>query len=189
MVRNISEELRAFEAIVKIVQNESVGIIGEEFGEVFQVGALSENNAKQPFTEQITVVLISGPNTKILFKIHHWLGKTGKKENVFSQRERNLSKDHYKEICNIIAGRIGGYLMELGCIVGQSLPVSLDGFNQVFFNRQRRNEHSVWWSLDSKVTHLMCSLNVIFHLDADVKVLLSEPHSKVKLNKIEIFNK
>jgi|GEM_PF-3229364 hypothetical protein len=97
-----------------------------------------------PFIEQMVIMLLTNPQFRMFLKVHFHLlcarqivaKRQGKPLGEISER---VAIDFMKELCNVIGGRLKKRIAYLDFDLGQSIPLDLEGFSEIFF-------HDVNWS-------------------------------------------
>lgn len=164
----------ANKTLFKCIQNSSLEVLKNESGsENFVINEkVSQNVSDLHYYEDISCILLISQDFKIIFKTHYWLNDMltlikGLRPGLQESEQEKKAKDFAKELCNIIAGKIKYQFIPLKCSIGQSLPVSLDGFNQLFFATNTKNIFTNSWVVtDQKIN--LCFSTTIEYYNSDI---------------------
>lgn len=105
---------------------------------IARVSANSIHEAKPPRVGEMPLphcvyALVSGDQLKILVKLH-FSGRSRllpqRTENT-SSRSAYQNETAFREVCNVLAGRLKSELSEKGLVLGQSLPVAVDALDEI----------------------------------------------------------
>lgn len=92
------------------------------------------------FSEHMALILLNGPKLRVFFKMHFAIDsvrnllKVRFPKEVFSD---DRVKDFMKEMCNLVAGKCKTKFGNANLKMGQSLPMGLVGYNEIFFRRDQ----------------------------------------------------
>ena len=114
-----------------------------------------------PFTQHLVHILVSGEEAEFHFKVHFMMDTV----EAYTKQKLGLSEvaeqqciDYVKEFANVVAGKIKGMLETLEFAVGQSLPVAMLGYNELFYDRYK-DHHMDCWQLGGPLGPISCSLS------------------------------
>lgn len=118
----------------------------------------------------VAMILVSGPEIRITFKVHFALTQaiaividpTAPPVNVNdTERMKSLSFDFMKEYCNLYAGSMKRVLGDVGLETGISLPMLTRGFDEIYFPKgDFIKTFDIFWQLNSALGSFVCSLYV-----------------------------
>ena len=145
------------------------------------------------YFEEISCILLTSEELKIIFKAHYWLNTMKKmikiiQPNLPAILMTKKSRDFAKELCNIIAGRIKFQFVPLKCNIGQSLPINLDGYNQIFFITDRKDTFTTsWYVMDQNLKICFSSTIEYFNPEIVNKIGESLSPTLVQAPSVEIL--
>lgn len=145
------------------------------------------------FIQELSCIMLISEEMKIIFKIHYWLSDAIQILNKVQLNRRDplvqeyKAKDLFKEISNVIAGRIKYRLCSGGLKIVHSLPLSLDGYNQIFFPKQKLREYWCTWLLKHEKIEIVCSATTIFLSQQAIKNMCDFKLKTSKPTEVEIF--
>ena len=98
---------------------------------------------------------------RVVFRAHYFLEDIEQLVHVPSE-QRNLYSyiDSVNEFCNVVAGRSMTELLGKKDPFGMSIPFSMEGFNQLFFEREGIFGAANSWAISAKSIKIQCSLLV-----------------------------
>jgi hypothetical protein len=80
-------------------------------------------------------------------------------------------KDYMKELCNLVAGKLKSKMTHANLKMGQSLPISLIGYNEIFF-RQESDKHMFAFEIDLNNYSILCSASLEYTDDDAVQAIV-----------------
>lgn len=143
----------------------SISIINDSAG--------GESFLEQPVPEELrvlghwmSVIMLTSGEMRLTFKTH-FMSSDGKILTSKSLRKpvENITQDQildfFKEYCNMVAGKIKWLIEFNGHASGISLPLSMRGFDEVFFpSPDNRLLFLEQWGLKSELTSFVCSVAI-----------------------------
>jgi hypothetical protein len=129
-----------------------------------------------PFIEHMVIMLLTNPQFRMFLKVHfHILNarqivalRQGKMVADISDR---VAIDYMKELCNVLGGRLKKRIAYLDFDLGQSIPLDLEGFSEIFF-------HDVNWSSQTLTFQVMLGQHDL-HVSAQYEVTGAEAQQKL----------
>lgn len=119
------------------------------------------------FSEQMALILLNGPKLRMFFKLHFALGEVKELLKEPFPRESfddRRIKDYMKELSNLVAGKLKSKLANANLKMGQSLPISLVGYNEIFF-RQEAGKHTFAFEVILSGQRVLCSTSLEYTAD------------------------
>jgi len=186
---------KANDTLFKCVQNASLEVLKSE--SKLPSFEISHDNAPDEkalrYYEEISCILLISQDFKLIFKTHYWLNDMTKIINNIRPGLPHASmekkaRDFAKELCNIIAGRIKYQFVPLKCALGQSLPINLDGFNQIFFSTDNSSLFTNSWAVSDGSINLCFSTTVeYYNQDIVKKICQLLSITPTKAPEVELF--
>jgi hypothetical protein len=115
------------------------------------------------------IILISGTEYRLTFKVHFPLKQVGSMAGVASsdaggsaeEKLKAKSFDFLKEFCNFYGGSLKRAFADSEITMGISLPMLTRGFDEVFFPRaDHRNSFETFWEMKNDLGLVRCSLHI-----------------------------
>lgn len=115
-----------------------------------------------PFLQQMTHVLVTGDEIVLNFKTHFMFDDVAQMalRKVGAVLTKPQTIDFMKEFCNIAAGKAKTLLEATGMTLGQSLPFSIQGYNEIFYPETVRGGGTAAWRLVAPDGSITCSATV-----------------------------
>lgn len=117
-----------------------------------------------PFLQQMTHIMVFGPEIEVNFKTHFMLSDVRR----MTQRKTGAAEvsdiqaiDFMKEFCNVVAGKVKLTLTRGGFSLGQSLPFSILGYNEVFYPKEDRGSLQTAWRVRGRDGFFNCSATIV----------------------------
>lgn len=90
------------------------------------------------FSEHMVIMLLSNAQMRMFLKIHFHMDIARKLAAVRQNKDWNevpdrVALDFMKELCNVLGGRLKRKIAHLELELGQSIPLDLEGFSEIFF--------------------------------------------------------
>jgi hypothetical protein len=90
------------------------------------------------FAEHMVIMLLSNAQMRMFLKIHFHLEEAKRLAAVRQHKSWNevsdkVAVDFMKELCNVLGGRLKRNIAHLKLELGQSIPLDLEGFSEIFF--------------------------------------------------------
>lgn len=137
---------------------------------------LSEGNVDHlKFSEQMTLILLNGSKVRMFFKFHFAITEVkALLQERFPKETFNDSriKDYMKELCNLVAGKLKSKLTNANLKMGQSLPISLIGYNEIFF-RQESDKYTFAFDIKLDGHHFMGSASLEYTDDDAIQAIVN----------------
>ena len=112
----------------------------------------------------MTLILAAGPDVRVTFASYHMTEDIiAPALRTFGQERvnREQAANYLKEFCNLTIGMLKIYLERNAVQVGVSLPISLRGFDKVFFPPPAGNYSSEdHWKISSSEGAVSCSVAI-----------------------------
>ena len=127
------------------------------------------------FSEQMALILLNGPKLRMFFKFHFAISEVKELLLVRFPKEEftdDRIKDYMKELCNLVAGKLKTKLGNAELKMGQSLPIGLIGYNEIFF-RKESDKYYFGFEVDLSGHKVLCSISVEY-TDDDVLQSIAE---------------
>jgi CheY-specific phosphatase CheX len=137
-------ESQCLEKIKDLVRNVSI--------DRFQRAAQNDNfgllettgKEKDVYDHWMALILLSGKALRIILKVHFNIKSTKKMASPIygispDKLEVRQAKDFIKEFCNLSAGYLKKIFEDQSVDVGISLPLVIRGFDEVFFEKKKKN--------------------------------------------------
>ena len=127
------------------------------------------------FSEQMALILLNGPKLRMFFKFHFAISEVKELLSIrFPKEEFNDDrvKDYMKELCNLVAGKLKTKLSNAALKMGQSLPIGLIGYNEIFF-RKESDKYYFGFEVELAGHRVLCSISVEY-TDDDVLQSLAD---------------
>jgi hypothetical protein len=91
-----------------------------------------------PFLEHMVIMLLSNAQMRMFLKIHFHMDEAKRLAAVRQHKNWNevsdkVAIDFMKELCNVLGGRLKRNISHLELELGQSIPLDLEGFCEIFF--------------------------------------------------------
>lgn len=151
---------------------------------------------KLQFKQHMIFIMMSGNDIKLMYSLHYMQALAAKLATHKLDREKNqfssnLLTAFLKEYVNIIAGNIKAMFLAEQVQIGHSLPIALQGFNELFFRENYTSDHTSCWSLKNQQGGefdlcLSIKLRIDTNLDYIQKITFSN-NEPIILNELEIF--
>ncbi len=181
----------SFTNLVTILKQNSLEALRAESN--FEQLILQENNdlKKLNFRDRIACIFLVGSGLQINFKLYYWLDDV---VFLLQRFHRDLSRssleykarDFAKEVTNITVGRLKSLLKEGGLNLGQSLPVTIDGFNQIFSLKNLPNKLQTSWDILGPEIDFCC-LCEVFCPNERVEKIIKNLDPQTIANNIDLF--
>ena len=143
--------------------------------------------------EEIACILMLGDSIRLFFKAHFWIddAKTLAEKKYHLEKkhiQQNEALDFMKEYCNIVSGKIKYGLKTMNFDVGQSLPIALGGYQEIFFQDHKKPDFVDSWELCCNDISVYCSLYVNF-LNPNLVQTLATHQGPIDVtpNEVELF--
>lgn len=141
-----------------------------------EVTARDRSSEELAYVQQLAHILVSGDDIEINFKVHFMLevakNYTIEKLGNVTVSDR-LCVDFVKEYCNLVAGKAKAILETVGLSMGQSLPFAMQGYNELFYQRDPNDCGHDAWTLHGPKGSVYCSVGIRI-LNTDIEALLSK---------------
>lgn len=145
-----------------------------------------------PFVQHMTHILVTGADLEITFKTHFM--EDGAAEllatKLGSRPKPGQEIDFMKEFSNIVAGKTKTMLERGGFVVAQSLPFSIRGYNEIFYEADRQSDQVEAWRLKAESAEIHCSVSIAIRT-SDAHGRLSGvkyvPETEDALGEVELF--
>jgi CheY-specific phosphatase CheX len=90
------------------------------------------------FSEHMVIMLLSNAQIRMFLKIHFHIDEAKRLAAVRQHKTWNdlsdkVAIDFMKELCNVLGGRLKRKIAHLQLELGQSIPLDLEGFCEIFF--------------------------------------------------------
>lgn len=126
----------------------------------------------------VSNILICNPQIRMIYKVHYGYEKSFEilKDSLSSGITNEKIDDYYREVCNLIAGRVKLIFQEHDFSLGISIPLKNDGFDELYFPVRIDNlSGEYFWNLKKDHNDILMSLYVeILQPDALDSIDLSE---------------
>ncbi len=158
----------ALENFQKITEFQVIRILGRLLGDPkgeIEVKPFPDNRLL--YFDHIVFICIMNQSVRITFRIH-FLDRDAREFWALANSKPPISVtdykvvDYLKEFCNILSGSVRAVLNEGDIYVGQSLPVYVAGFNELFFSAIFENQYSRSTEFKFGKVSLVSSLNIEF---------------------------
>jgi CheY-specific phosphatase CheX len=121
-----------------------------------------EGYARRVHGNWMAIILVSGKDLRITFKVHFNIKDVKKILEVsfakpYSEIEDDLATDFVKEFCNLTAGYIKQIFEKYELKSGISLPIVTRGFDDIFYKPTNPDEIADLWKLDVAGVSLLCT--------------------------------
>ncbi|NBW80636.1 hypothetical protein EBR21_02675 [bacterium] len=125
-------------------------------GHMVRTNAWSISETKPPRIGEVPLpqcvyALVSGDQIKILVKLH-FSGRSRlmpQRADMTSGRADHQNEMAFREVCNVLAGRLKAELSEKGLVLGQSLPVAVDALDEILNPVQEGYPDQAAWRIDA----------------------------------------
>ncbi|HYX35263.1 MAG: hypothetical protein M3Q07_22405 [Pseudobdellovibrionaceae bacterium] len=90
------------------------------------------------FSEHMVIMLLSNAQIRMFLKIHFHIDQAKRLAAVRQHKKWDdvpdkVAIDFMKELCNVLGGRLKRKIAHLQLELGQSIPLDLEGFCEIFF--------------------------------------------------------
>ncbi|MFW7380693.1 MAG: hypothetical protein ACOH5I_17905 [Oligoflexus sp.] len=148
--------------------------IAEQKFKVPEVEVVDGDVEQLKFSEQMALILLNGPKVRMFFKFHFAITEVkALLQDRFPKESFNdmRVKDYMKEFCNLVAGKLKSKLSNANLRMGQSLPISLIGYNEIFF-RQESHKYTFAFNVSLNEHRFMCSASLEYTDDDAVQAIV-----------------
>ncbi|MEY4065055.1 MAG: hypothetical protein RIR26_1263 [Pseudomonadota bacterium] len=125
-------------------------------GHIARSSATAIHESKPPRVGEMPLpncvyALVSGDQLKILVKLHF----SGRSKLLLQRSENAGNRSAYqnetafREVCNVLAGRLKSELSERGLVLGQSLPVAVDALDEILNPVQVGYSDEAAWRIEA----------------------------------------
>ena len=111
----------------------------------------------------VSNILICNNHIRMIYKVHYNHANSFKilSEYLKSEVTNNKIDDFFRELCNLIGGRVKQLFQEYDFTLGISIPLTTDGFDELYFPvsfSEMSGEY--FWSLKKDKNEILMSLYV-----------------------------
>ncbi len=128
------------------------------------------------FFEHMVIMLLTNAQIRMFLKIHFHLDiakrlASARQNKKWSEVPDKVALDFMKELCNVLGGRLKRKIAHLNLELGQSIPLDLEGFCEIFFE-------DVNWSSDTLVFNVS-NAQLQVHVSAQYEITGQEAKQKL----------
>src|SRR5688572_10967437 len=100
------------------------------------------------FAEHMVIMLLSNAQMRMFLKIHFHLDMARRlaaerQHKAWEDVPEKMALDFMKELCNVLGGRLKRKIAHLELELGQSIPLDLEGFCEIFFEDVNWNSQTL----------------------------------------------
>ncbi len=114
------------------------------------------------FSEHMVIMLLTNAQIRMFLKIHFHMEIAKRFAAVRQNRKWNdvpdkVALDFMKELCNVLGGRLKRKIAHLELELGQSIPLDLEGFCEIFFEDVNWTSHTLVFAISNAHLHIHVS--------------------------------
>lgn len=115
------------------------------------------------FSEHMVIMLLSNAQVRMFLKIHFHIDEAKRLAAVrqhknWQELSGKVAIDFMKELCNVLGGRLKWNIAHLQLELGQSIPLDLEGFSEIFFEDVNWNSQTLVFRVSNPQLQFMVSI-------------------------------
>lgn len=151
--------------IHKNLENSITGMLSEFFqkqvpSEKLSITAVPKKDLA--FSEHMVIMLLSNAQVRMFLKIHFHMDEAKRLAAVRQHKKWDevtdkVALDFMKELCNVLGGRLKRKISHLELELGQSIPLDLEGFCEIFFEDVNWSSQTLVFRVSNQQLQVMVS--------------------------------
>jgi len=114
------------------------------------------------FSEHMVIMLLTNAQIRMFLKIHFHMEIAKRLAAVRQNRKWHdvpdkVALDFMKELCNVLGGRLKRKIAHLELELGQSIPLDLEGFCEIFFDDVNWTSHTLVFAISNALLNIHVS--------------------------------